>query len=161
MSYITDIRDIFETLYPGGSFLFTSEVRADDTSRNLNAFPLFVIDDKPLITTVTVETDAGAKDVPELMIYVLTKEGDASREISENNSTRLEQHEECVEPMKAIATRVMGQYFRTGDGVLRDEGTKPTMVINDEYNLWSKMLYGVSMRVRNLTIRRLINYCDS
>lgn len=160
MSYITDIRDIFLNLYPSGSFLFASEVRADDSARNINSFPLFVIDDLPLITTSQINEDAGAQDSPSLKIYVLTKRGNADREISENNSTRLEQHEECVDPMKTIAMRVMGIYFREGKNVLRRNDLRPQFIINDRYNLWSKMLYGVEMQVRNLQLRRMIDYCN-
>ena len=161
MSYIADIRAIFELIEPAGTFLFSSEVRADDTLRNIaaSAFPIFVIDDAITQNTV-INQDAGATDSPRLKIYCLTKYDLSSAEVDENNQDRFYQHEQCVAPMMDLAIRVMGKYFQGGGDVSRQRGVKPTMNITDEYNLWSKMLYGVSMTPSNLNLRRLINYCD-
>ncbi|MCP4651722.1 MAG: hypothetical protein GY853_16795 [PVC group bacterium] len=163
MSYITDLETLFNTLYPGGTFIFSSEVRADDAARNIpeDAYPLFVIDDQPLVTSTVINEDSSATDSPRLTVYVLTKLDLLGEVITENNSNRLTQHEQCVEPMKVVAIRVLGQYFRSGNPVQRTRGVKPTMTVTDKYNLWPKMLYGVQVNVTNLNLQRIINYCTS
>ena len=159
MSYIDDIKTIFETV-SAGTFMFTSEMRADDRSRNIASasFPIFLIDDSPLITEISIDRGATAQDSPKLKIYCLTKYGDSGREINESNSTRLEQHNECVVPMKSLAIRVLGKYLREGEGVLRQAGAKEKFRVEDRYNTWSKMLYGVSGEVSKLRLRCMINY---
>lgn len=161
MSYLTDIKDIFNTIEPDGTFLFTSEVRADDKSRNIAAenFPLFVIDDEPLNKTIRINPDTSSQDAPRLKVYVLTKYDTIGNQIDESNSTRLEQHDKCVAPMTELGIRVLGVYFREGNGVLRRNNLAPTFNTVDKYNLWSKMLYGVEINVSNLELRRIIDYC--
>lgn len=163
MSYITDIQAKFLELYPEGTFLFSSEVRADDKLRNIitSNQPIFVIDDQPLTTQTVINPNSMGVDSPRLRIYVLTKYDKANAQVNENNSERLDQHEQCVEPMKTVAVRVLAQYFRTGPNVSRNRGTDPTFNITDKYNLWSKMLYGVEVNVSNLTLRRIIDYCPT
>jgi len=162
MSYITDIKSLFNIIEPTGTFLFTSEVRADDILRNIDptAYPIFVVDDAPLTTKTVINNDASGIDTPALSGYCLTKFDSLGGQVEEQNSTRLYQHEECIEPMKTLAIRVLGKYFREGSGVLRDNAIKPTLSITDTYNLWAKMLYGVKFQVQNLNIRRVINYCN-
>lgn len=161
MSYIADIKALYETLYPNGVFLFSSEVRADDFARNMDAgaTSFFVIDDQPLNTTTVINQDAGATDSPRPTVYVLTNLDIFGGQVKESNTDRFYQHEQCVEPMKDIAIRVLGQYFRSGSPVQRQAGTKPTFNITDKYNLWSKMLYGVQVNVSNLNLSRRIDYC--
>jgi hypothetical protein len=161
MSYIADIKTLFETLYPNGTFMFKSEAMADDAARNIpnDAYPLMVIDDMPLNTTTVINEDSSATDSPRLNTYFLTKVDLLNAEVEENNSTRFEQHEQCVVPMQTVAVRVLGQYFRSGNPVQRERGTKPTFNMVDKYNLWTKMLYGVQVNVSNLNLQRLINYC--
>jgi hypothetical protein len=163
MSYLTDIRDIFNIIEPDGTFLFTSEARADDLSRNIakENFPLFIIDDSPLQKTIRINQDASAIDYPKLKIYALTKYDILGNQIDENNSTRIEQHEKCIVKMTELALRVLGIYFRQGDGVIRQGTVSPTMETVDHYNIWSKMLYGVEVKVTNLQLLRMINYCTS
>ena len=161
MSYLSDINDIFKSIHPDGTFLFSSEVRADDALRNIlpENFPIFVIDNEPLTGQTLINQDAGVTDSPRLKIYALTKYDINGDQVNENNSTQFYQHEQCVEIMKALAVRVLGIYFRTGDNVLRVLGQKPTFNTTDKYNIWSKMLYGVEIDVSNLLLRRDINYC--
>lgn len=161
MSYITDIRDTF-SIISSGTFLFTSEVRADDSARNLpkSAFPIFVIDDEPLTTDIRINTDASLQDDVKLKVYCLTKYDTLGNEIEEGNSTRLEQHEGCVVSMKDLAVRVMAKYMRENTDVIRQNGVRPTFSVTDRYNMWSKMLYGVELRVSNMWLRRITNYCD-
>lgn len=163
MSYIADIKTLFETLYPNGAFLFSSEVRADDWLRNIDPAIdfYFIIDDQPLNTNTVINEDSTATDSPRLTIYVLTKKDLLSAEVDENNSDRFYQHEQCITPMKTIAIRVMGQYFRSGNPIQRTRGIKPIFAITDKYNLWSKMLYGVQISVSNLNLQRIINYCQT
>lgn len=160
MSYITDIQAKFLELYPNGVFLFSSEARADDKLRNIQTTndPIFVIDNEPLNTQISINQDSSGTDTPRLRFYVLTKYDLAGGQVEENKTAQIYQHEQCVEPMKDVAVRVMAQYFRE-PSVERRRGVRPTLNAVDKYNLWSKMLYGVEVTVNNFTLRRTINYC--
>ena len=162
MSYINDIKTVFETVFPNGTFMFASEVRADDQARNMDAaaFPLMVVDDS-IQTTTVINQNASGTDSPRIKFYMLTALDLSNERVVENNQNRFYQHEQCITPMKDAAIRVMSKYFQGSYPVSRQAGIKPTMNITDEYSAFSKMLYGVSMSPTNLTLSRVINYCDT
>jgi hypothetical protein len=164
MSYLTNIQEIFNTIAPGGTFMFESEVRADDVARNLSssAFPLFVVDDNPLEKDVQFQQGGMALDNVKLHFYVLTKYDLSGNEVEENKNTRFYQHEQCVTPMEMIASRVMGKFVRENpDLVAVVNGARLRLGLTHKFNLWSKMLYGVEVKVSNLFLRRQINYCNT
>lgn len=162
MSYISDIKSVFEAIHTDGSFLFYSEVVADSKIMSISKdnYPVFVIDDE-IDTEVQINTDSGGQISPRLKIYCLTKyNGDD--EVNEANSTRTEQFEWCVKPMESLAIRVMAKYMREfPESVLRERAIKPKFKTTHKYNLWGSALYGVEMDVLNLTIREIINYCNT
>jgi hypothetical protein len=158
MSAISELEAIFKNIHSKGTFNFTSEARQDQFMRNIDLanFPLMLIVDD-ITTTAEIQPGSNAQESPNLQILFLTK-FDTDNNPIEYDSTRTFQETEAVEPMKQLAFDVIGRYVRDNDNVWRIAGENPTITIIDQYDIWSKGLYGVEATFAQPR-RRTIDYC--